>query len=87
MTGSWPSEGIVRIPAADEAYWSPEEIMSSEEREAIVLAKLRRQVAYAWECSPFYRRLWAEAGVDSECLRSLSDLVRFPLITKFLRQG
>jgi phenylacetate-coenzyme A ligase PaaK-like adenylate-forming protein len=82
VTGSWPSEGIVRIPAADEAYWSPEEIMSSEEREAIVLAKLRRQVAYAWERSPFYRRLWAEAGVDPECLRSLSDLVRFPLITK-----
>jgi phenylacetate-CoA ligase len=56
--------------------------MEPELREAIVLEKLRGQIAYAWERSDFYRALWSDAGVDPGTLRTLADLRRFPLVTK-----
>ena len=31
-------------------------------RDALILAKLRQQVRYAWERSPFYRRKWEDGG-------------------------
>lgn len=84
MNASWPPEGRVELPAAAARYWSPLETMDPEQRAAIVLAKLRAQVAYAWRRSPFYRRLWGDAGVGPEGLGRLSDLARFPLVTKEL---
>ena len=75
MTGSWPPEPIVRFDA-------PEERMDPEERAEIVLGKLRAQIAYAWERSPFYRRRWQASGVSPEALCTLDDLARFPLVTK-----
>ena len=56
--------------------------MDPEERAEIVLEKLRAQIAYAWERSPFYRRRWEESGVSPEALGTLDDLARFPLVTK-----
>ena len=56
--------------------------MDPEERAEIVLEKLRAQIEYAWERSPFYRRRWEASGVSPEALRTLDDLARFPLITK-----
>jgi phenylacetate-CoA ligase len=77
----WPSQPVVEVPA-DGSYWSPLETAPQEEREAVILEKLRRQVAYAWERSPLYRQLWSEAGVSPDALGSLADLARFPLLTK-----
>ena len=37
-------------------YWSPDETMTPEERDEVVLREAPGQVAYAWERSPFYRR-------------------------------
>ena len=51
-------------------------------REALVFAKLVRQVRYAWERSAFYRRKWQEAGVSPDSLKSLDDLARFPVVQK-----
>jgi len=56
--------------------------MPPDERTRVVLAKLQAQVRYAWERSPFYRRLWSEAGVGPDALVALGDLARFPLVTK-----
>jgi phenylacetate-CoA ligase len=56
--------------------------MDPEERAEIVLKKLRAQIAYAWERSPFYRRRWHASGVSPETLCTLDDLARFPLVTK-----
>ncbi|MEX2554160.1 MAG: AMP-binding protein [Actinomycetota bacterium] len=63
-------------------YLAPEETMDPALRDELVLAKLRRQVEYVWERSPFYRRLWGDAGVNPEMLQTLADLRRFPLVTK-----
>jgi phenylacetate-CoA ligase len=70
-------------PAADAAHWLPEiECATPEARDPLILAKLRRQVRYAWERSPFYRRKWEDAGVSPDTLGSLADLQRFPAVTK-----
>ena len=56
--------------------------MPPEDRARDRPRKLRGQVAYAWERSPFYRRLWTDAGVGPAALESLDDLARFPFVTK-----
>lgn len=50
--------------------------------EELQLDKLRRQVAYLAERSPFYRDKWRDAGVGPGAVESLASLDRFPLTTK-----
>jgi phenylacetate-CoA ligase len=70
-------------PTAGAEHWLPEvECADPRDRDALILAKLRRQVAWAWERSPFYRRTWEAAGVSPATLRSLDDLPRFPVVQK-----
>ena len=73
MTGSWPPEPVVRPRRARRAHgaFGP--------RRELVLAKLRAQIAYAWERSPFYRRRWQASRRFAGQLRTLADLARFPL--------
>ncbi|MBI2206072.1 MAG: phenylacetate--CoA ligase family protein [Candidatus Rokubacteria bacterium] len=71
------------LPAADAEHWAPElECATPADRDAIVLDKLRRQVRWAWERSPLYRRRWEAAGVSPDTLRTLADLARFPVVHK-----
>ncbi len=70
-------------PDASAEHWLPElECMEPGARDALVLAKLRRQIEWAWARSPFYRRKWEAAGVTPATLRGLDDLVRFPVVQK-----
>jgi phenylacetate-CoA ligase len=45
-------------------------------------ARLADQLAYVAGASDFYRRAWAEAGVDPSALRSVADLHRLPFTEK-----
>ncbi len=69
-------------------YWDPEiETLPRERLRALQEQRLRRTLAAAAR-SPFYRRLFEEAGVAVEAIRGLEDLGRLPLTTKdHLRQG
>jgi phenylacetate-CoA ligase len=70
-------------PAEDAEHWLPElECADPAARDAVILAKLRRQVAWAWERSAFYRRRWEAAGVSPATLGTLADLARFPVVQK-----
>jgi phenylacetate-CoA ligase len=70
-------------PADDEPYWFRElETEAPEQRDQRILAKLRGQVAWAYERSPFYRQKWAASGVGPWTLQKLADLDRFPVVTK-----
>ena len=70
-------------PPPDAAHWLPEvECAPPAARDALILAKLRGQLRYAWERSPFYRRKWEAAGVSPATLETLGDLERFPVVTK-----
>ncbi|MBI3637667.1 MAG: phenylacetate--CoA ligase family protein, partial [Candidatus Rokubacteria bacterium] len=70
-------------PSADAEYWNPElECAVPSERDRVILTKLRRQIRWAWERSPFYRRRWQDAGVSPDSLETLDDLARFPVVQK-----
>jgi phenylacetate-CoA ligase len=69
------------LVAADSIYWNPKvEVLGRDELEALQLAKLRRQVAWAAQRSPWYRRTLA--GCDPADLKSLADLRRLPMLTR-----
>ncbi len=57
-------------------YKSQEEIKLFQEE------RLRETVAYVAEHSPFYRRKFAEMGIDPASIRTLEDLRSLPLVTK-----
>jgi phenylacetate-CoA ligase len=71
------------LPSDGEAYWCPEiECAAPEERDEIIFRKLRSQITYAWEHSPFYRGLWQKFGVSPASLKSPEDLSQFPVVHK-----
>ncbi len=81
MTESWPPDERFDAPPSGQQAFSPE-LMDPVERSALILEKLKGQIAYARDRSPFYRKRWAAAGVSPDSLEQLADLARFPLIRK-----
>jgi phenylacetate-CoA ligase len=68
---------------ADAAYWNRElETMPWPDVQSIQLDKLRRQLWYVAERSPFYLRKFKEAAFDPAKLRTLADLVHAPFTVK-----
>ena len=66
-------------PRLDDPCWLPEiECAPPAARDALILAKLREQVRYAWERSPFYRAKWEAAGVSPDTLRDPRRSRRLP---------
>src|SRR5437667_11572625 len=81
---AWPPRyDTAYLPSDKEEYWLPElECAGEAERNEIVFGKLKHQIRYAWERSPFYRRRWQEAGVSPDARKSLADLARFDATQK-----
>jgi phenylacetate-CoA ligase len=70
-------------PDPDSPYWFPErETMDAELRDQAILERIRQVMAYAHECSPFYRRKWGEAGLDPRDIKTLEDFEQVPVVTK-----
>jgi phenylacetate-CoA ligase len=64
-------------------YWNPKtETLARAGLEALQLAKLKRQLAWAAERSPWYRRTLRAPGADSTEITQLSDLRRLPMLTR-----
>ena len=64
-------------------YWFAElECADPGVRDQIILHKLKQQVQYAWDHSPFYRKKWEDSGVSPSTLKQLEDLVKFPVVLK-----
>jgi phenylacetate-CoA ligase len=73
-------EGLV---VSQNAYWNPKvETLDRAGLEALQLAKLRRQAAWAAQRSPWYRRAMAAADFSPAALSSLADLARLPMLTR-----
>ena len=59
-------------------YFEPEiETASRATLTALQERKLRAQVRYAYDASPFYRKKLDEAGVGPDAIERLDDLCRF----------
>jgi phenylacetate-CoA ligase len=80
----WPPQyDDTYLPPNDQEYWFPElETESPEARTERVLEKLQGQMAWAYERSPFYKRVWNAAGILPTDMRTLDDFHRVPIITK-----
>lgn len=66
----------------DQKYYDPEvECMPREQLEELQLERLKDELVWAYEHSPYYKRAWDEAGVSPH-ITSLKDLERFPFINK-----
>ena len=63
-------------------YWQPElETLSRDALHAYQLERLRDTVAQAMR-SPYYGKLYSEAGISPESLKSIDDLHKLPFTTK-----
>jgi phenylacetate-CoA ligase len=70
-------------PEPDDPYWFRcRETMAAGDRERLILRRIQQLMRYAWENAPFYRRVWDEAGVHPDSIRSLEDFERVPVVTK-----
>jgi len=66
----------------DQKYYDPEiECMPREELEKLQLERLKDELVWAYENSPYYKRTWDEAGVSPN-ITLLDDLKKFPFINK-----
>ena len=67
----------------DGPYWNPlMETMPRENLRDLQLAKFKRILRWAWEKSPLYRRLYDEAGLVPEDIRTWEDVARVPMLEK-----
>ncbi|MFI3322775.1 MAG: phenylacetate--CoA ligase [Rikenellaceae bacterium] len=63
-------------------YFEPEiETMSREDLEALQLERLKWTITQAKK-SPFYSKLYAEKGIDSNSVNSVEDIKKLPFTTK-----
>ena len=58
------------------------EILSRDEIRALQLEKLKKQVAYNYENSPFYKNKFEVVGAKPEDIKSFKDFSKIPLMTK-----
>ena len=64
-------------------YWNPVlETLPQEEIRRIQLQKFRRIFKWAYENSRFHRRLYQEAGIKPEDIRSFDDICHVPTVEK-----
>jgi phenylacetate-CoA ligase len=75
---------LTRSPSvATKSYWNPAiETMPAATLAVMQQRLLKRQAAYLWRRSEFYRAAWLEAGIQSVDDIQLEDLHGFPLTTK-----
>jgi len=64
-------------------YWNPIlETLPQEKLQALQLNKFRRMVEWAYNNSPFYRRLYQEAGLEPGDIKAFVDIQKVPKIEK-----
>jgi phenylacetate-CoA ligase len=87
MTGMEPTAGVVDQPQGGwrgARYWDETwQRMSREQLDEVHLRRIRQLIAYAYERVPFYRRLYDEAGVHPDDVRTMEDFhERVPFVDK-----
>ena len=64
-------------------YWNPFlELLPQEQLRALQLKKFKRALGWAYNNSPFYRKLYQDAGLEPEDIKSFQDIRLVPKIEK-----
>jgi len=67
----------------DRLYWNPFlETLPREKLEALQLKKFKRILQWAYDHSPFYRRVYREAGLEPDDIKTFADIRRVPKVEK-----
>jgi hypothetical protein len=73
--------------SADRQYWNPfVETLSRERLQELQLRKFKRIFEWAYRNSKFHRRLYQNAGIAPEDIRTLEDIRNVPKIEKAMVQ-
>ena len=76
-------EPIRRWQMRESPYWNPIlETMPEEKLRRLQLEKFKRIVRWAYDRSPFYRRLYREAGLEPEDIKTFEDIRKVPKVDK-----
>jgi phenylacetate-CoA ligase len=74
--------------ADSDPYWDRErETLPVDQRQSLILDRIRHQLNYVYEQIPFYRQLYDAKGVRPDDIRNLDDFTaRIPIVTKTMLQ-
>ena len=68
---------------SNKKFWNKEiETLSKEKLKKLQLERLKNIVELAYRNSPFYKKLYNEAGVKPSDIKYLEDITKLPLIDK-----
>jgi phenylacetate-CoA ligase len=71
------------MPTNQDIYWNPIlETLPQEKLQALQLKKFKRIVAWAYEHSPFYKKLYKKAGIEPGDIKNFDDIRKVPKIEK-----
>lgn len=77
-----PEEGD-RTKSYSEKHWSQVESLPKSHIQEIQWIKLENLLKFAYERSPFYKEKWDRIGIKPSDIRSLEDLPKLPIVTKY----
>jgi len=64
-------------------YWNAiTETMSREQLEKLQLNAFRKRVKWAIDNSPFYQKIYRQAGIEPENIKTMDDVRKVPLVSK-----
>lgn len=63
-------------------YWSVAELLPKMELKNLQLCRLKEQINYLWEKSPFYHEKWEKAGFSPNKISTLEDIKHIPILHK-----
>ncbi len=71
----------------DQIYWNPVlETLGREKIRQLQLKKFKKIFKWAYERSIFHRKIYDEAGLEPEDIRSFEDIQRVPRVEKSMMQ-
>jgi phenylacetate-CoA ligase len=81
---TWPPVyDATYVPPPEQEYWFPfRETMDVEQRENVILERIRQVMDYAFTSSSFYQKKWSDAGIEPAAIRSFDDFEQVPVVTK-----
>lgn len=74
--------GIQQTTGVPYKFWSVAELMPRREMETLQFLRLKEQINYVWEKSPFYRAKYEKSGFTPDQFQTIEDVKLIPHLLK-----
>lgn len=81
--GVYPEEEGNRAKPYSDKYWSEIEILPLERIREIQFDRFKNLAKFAYERSPFYKKVWDKAGIKPDDIQKWDDIQHVPIVTKY----